>query len=289
MTRGLSSALTDLKLFIRRHFWLRYATVASHRLLICARESVMGVTDPAVDNADRVFGYYKTFSGRQKFHGVAIEIGAGSSNHMAELMLSAGCEHVDLLDRFFNAPDGNLKITRHVAAAEEFFCVPERYDFIFSAAVLEHLYDPLLALQKMAAALKRGGAMIHIVDLRDHGLFSPLNDLSFLRLPDWMYWPFCVRGGPNRVRMSDYRRCLETLALPFSIYVTQLAGSDRQFLDAPCTLDSLEQAESAKHARAIRPRLAARFSGCDDADLMVSGIAIVATKPTETAPQRTGS
>src|SRR5713101_2540018 len=133
-------------------FWPRYVTLAAHRLLICTRDAIGGVSRGGQLTGD------------------------------------------------------------DVQAAERFFPAHAGYDFILSAAVLEHLYDPLEVLRSMCSALNPGGMMIHRVDLRDHGAFSPsLHDLSFLRLPDWSYWPLRIRGGPNRFRVTDYRQCLVSL------------------------------------------------------------------------------
>jgi SAM-dependent methyltransferase len=83
-------------------------------------------------------------------------------------------------------------ITRYYgpqAAGESYF--NERasiYDFIISRSVLEHTTDPVLTLESMYHALKPGGYLIHKIDLRDHGMFTPHHhDLKFLELPRGIY------------------------------------------------------------------------------------------------------
>ncbi len=48
----------------------------------------------------------------------------------------------------------------------------EPFDLIVSRAVLEHVYDPDMALIAMDRLLAPGGLMLHDIDFRDHGLFT---------------------------------------------------------------------------------------------------------------------
>lgn len=279
--------ITRLKRFLRRHFWLRLLTVAPHRLLICAQDALSGrVAEPPKDvdastYAQRILSQYKLFGEVDRFHGRIAEVGPGKALGVAELLVHEGCEEVHEVDRFFSSHNGDPRIQRHVSEAEKFFHTHSGYDFILSAAVLEHLYDPLAAIHEMAAALKPAGKMVHIVDLRDHETFAPLHDLSFLRLPDWLYWPLRIRGGPNRVRSSDYQRCLAALPLQTNFYVIHLAGIKEDFLDRPTALAGLPEsalATSRNHVREIRHRLAAHFRALTEEDLMITGIVFTATR-----------
>lgn len=262
------------------NFWTRYLSAASHRLAICAREWLFGVSDYALQRdqrsyAETVLSYYRAFSGGAGFYGHAIEVGAGRSNHFAELLLASGCERVDLLDRFQHQPSSNPCIRRFVGPAERFFPSDIQYDLIMSAAVLEHLYDPISALRGMWRSLKPGGRMIHVIDLRDHELFSPfLHDLSFLRLTDAAYWPFRVQGGPNRLRAPDFERCVAALSGRYSLYVTSIAGERESFLSAPRRLSEMDISRSIEHVRSVRPRLARKFKRYSDRDLAITGIAV---------------
>jgi SAM-dependent methyltransferase len=58
---------------------------------------------------------------------------------------------------------------------------PERFDITLSNAVLEHLYDPLRAIQSLSALSRPGGIGLHQVDFRDHRNFA--KPLEYL-LPD---------------------------------------------------------------------------------------------------------
>jgi SAM-dependent methyltransferase len=277
------------KLLLRKYFWPRYVTLAAHRLLICTCDAIGGASkdgqltgNDALQYAEKIFGYYRLCSGVKHFYGHAAEVGPGDNGHVGLMLLSDGCSHVDLVDRFFCGQSGQPRITRHVQAAEKFFPDHAGYDFILSAAVLEHLYDPLEVLRSMCSALNPGGMMIHRVDLRDHGAFSPgLHDLSFLRLPDWLYWPLKIRGGPNRYRVTDYRQCLVSLPVTFGIYVNRLAGVQEDLFATRLTFSELPpnmSESSAKYVAGFRRRLARPFRELPDEDLMITAIAIVAKK-----------
>ena len=124
---------------------------------------------------DRIFDEYKFYSGVDHFHGRAAEIGPGDLSGVGLRLLADGCDHVDLADRFKSKsdpavqeavnkeivskyPGANVaKLFRHYgesAAAETFFRANKGYDFIFSCAVLEHVYDPVGALQAMHAGVE---------------------------------------------------------------------------------------------------------------------------------------
>ena len=51
--------------------------------------------------------------------------------------------------------------------------------------MLEHLYDPLAALDGMAASLAPGGTLNPPwIDFRDHGMFAGHHPLTYLTIPD---------------------------------------------------------------------------------------------------------
>jgi SAM-dependent methyltransferase len=288
--------------------WLRYAALAPYRALCSLGISIGGTTSSGhhSDLAEtsqyikRIFNEYKFYSGVDHFHGRAAEVGPGDLSGVGLRLLEDGCDHVDLADRFKSKSDPAVqeavnkailsrysranaaKLSRHYgesAAAETFFRANKGYDFIFSCAVLEHVYDPVVALQAMHQALNSGGIMVHIVDCRDHGQFSDrLHDLSFLRLPKLLYRPLGASGGPNRVRCSAYVNAVKAMAMRHKLYVTALAGIP-EILPLGTTWDDISPellTRSRQHVSEIRSKLANPFRSMDEADLMITGFALVA-------------
>lgn len=288
--------------------WLRYAALAPYRALCSLGISIVGATSSGHHSdlaetakyVDRIFSEYKFYSGVDHFYGRAAEVGPGDLSGVGLRLMGDGCEYVDLADRFksksdpavqdavnkeilSNYPTANIdKLARHYgesAAAETFFRANKGYDFIFSCAVLEHVYDPVGALQAMHGALNPGGTMVHIVDCRDHGQFSDrLHDLSFLRLPKLLYRPLGASGGPNRVRCSAYVNAVKTMDMSYKLYVTALAGI-QELLPLGTTWDDISPellTRSRQYVAEIRNKLAFPFRSMSDDDLMIAGFALVA-------------
>jgi len=162
---------------------------------------------------DRVYDDYLAYAGRDRLTGVVAEIGPGDNFGLALLLLGNGATAVHAVDRYaserdpdqqaaiyqglaarhalqgrFDGPPGEATmrgLVRHTGApAEQFFRDRKsEFDAILSRAVLEHLYDPITALDDMAAALAPGGILVHRIDLRDHGMFDGRHPLTFLTIP----------------------------------------------------------------------------------------------------------
>ena len=297
---------TKIKSSLGSSMWLRYAALAPYRALCSMGISIGGATssghhsDLAETNkyVDRIFREYKFYAGVDHFHGRAAEVGPGDLSGVGLRLLADGCTHVDLADRFKSKsdpaiqdavnrailsdyPKANIgKLARHYgesAAAETFFRRNMGYDFIFSCAVLEHVYDPVGALQAMHGALNPGGTMIHIVDCRDHGQFSDkMHDLSFLRLPKLLYRPLGASGGPNRIRCSAYVDAVKAMGMGHKLYVTALAGIP-ELLPLGTTWDDISPellTRSQQHVAEIRNKLATPFRSMSDSDLMITGFAL---------------
>ncbi len=271
--------------------------------------------DPASSVAyiDEVFGDYRQYAGVMAFHGRVAEIGPGDNCGVALRFLGDGCESVDLVDRFYSKRDERQHeriyrailnrhpvlearigtasvldedqfsgIRRHYgsgAAAEVFFQDHGGYDFIVSRAVLEHVYNPPLAIRGMASALNPGGMLLHKVDLRDHEMFSrDGHELRFLEVSDWLYQRMTRHSGrPNRVLVDQYRAALRESGLEFRILITRLAGAGdiTPHLVYEAIPGELRR-KSIKYVRTVRKRFAKAVRGLTDADLSVTGIFIVA-------------
>jgi SAM-dependent methyltransferase len=268
--------------------------------------------DASLAYVARVYGDYLAYGGLQHFSGSVAEIGPGDNFAVALRCLGAGADHVHAIDRwvsrrdpeaqrriygalseqlnlahlFDGAPsEGTIRsLTYHAGQpAETFFrTCGLRFDAILSRAVMEHLYDPLAALDDMAECLAPGGIMIHRIDLRDHGMFAGHHPLTLLTLSDGMHRRMTRGAGrPNRVLINNYRDWLERSGLSGELTVSRLAGVSEELDPAPwATLDKSAKSSALTCVRAIRPRLASRFKAMADEDLAVAGLILVARKNT---------
>ena len=167
------------------------------------------------------------------------------------------------------------------ASMEEFFLEHRYYDFIVSRAVMEHVTDPVVGLERMSAALLPCGMMLHKVDLRDHGMFSQqFHELKFLEVPEWAYRRMVqASGGPNRIMIDQYRAALSRLGLEYSLFITRLAGVGDITPHLPYEVlpKSLVE-QSLGFVRSVRHRFCKEMQGLSDEDLSVGGIFMVARK-----------
>lgn len=259
---------------------------------------------------ERVHSDYCAYAGVSHFAGTVAEIGPGDNFGVALLLLSGGAREVHTLDRyrplrererqraiyralaerhrlarlFDGEPDEAAirGLVQHAGEpAETFFRrAGLRFDAILSRAVIEHLYDPLAALNDMAAALNPGGILVHRIDLRDHGMFAGHHPLTFLTIPEPLYRRMTRGSGrPNRVLMPAYAAWLARSGLKGTLRITRLAGVEGEV--GPAHLEELaaeSRARALAAVKAIRPRLAAPFRALSDETLAVSGCLLVARK-----------
>jgi SAM-dependent methyltransferase len=265
--------------------------------------------EAVADYGAQVWHNYRAFAGGGNFNGRVAEIGPGDNDVVAWHLLAHGAAEVHLVDRFApNTDPTRDKEIRAVAArdlavaavlpatgaappglhrhtgcsAEKFFAEnPESFDAILSCAVLEHLADPMEALTAMARALRPGGAMVHIVDLRDHGMFEGLPPLTFLTVPDSVWRAMTFNSGrPNRVVFSRYREWLAGSGLDGSLTVTQLAGSSSNLkLATACAAPEALRTAAFSEVAKVRPRLTRALRQEIDADLSVASFCMVARRP----------
>jgi len=274
--------------------------------------------EDSVGYVEEVFNDYVTYSGLDHVTGTAAEVGPGDTAGVALLLRHAGCEAVDLVDRFRSRRDAEQQ--RHIyltlaarhgmrttamhdgdlpginwkigSPAEAYFARRAResdsgcYDLIVSRATLEHLYDPLGAIRSMTACLKPGGRMLHKIDFRDHGMFTPAQpELTFLRYPSWLHRLMTRRSGrPNRVLLPRYRELATQLgrsgALKTQILVTSLVGEKEIVPHVPyAELPEPALRRAIERVEAERPRMASEFAGTSAQDLAVTGIFWVAVRP----------
>lgn len=263
---------------------------------------------------------YKRYGGLVNFGGVAAEVGPGDNSGVALLMRGEGCDRVDLIDRYFSRRDpakhhriyealsakydlGRFKhgflwsdqdlagITQKVGhPAETYFRKCARgaepiYDVIVSRAVMQHLFDPLGALEAMTTCLKPGGRMIHKIDLRDLNMFTPQNhELTFLCFPPALYRYMTKNSGrPNRVLFHRYRDLLERLKaqhlIDYDVFITRLVGIGDltpHLRPEEISVDMWNQAERV--VESSRRHFAREFVAVDSRDLAVAGVFLGATR-----------
>jgi SAM-dependent methyltransferase len=272
-------------------------------------------TKDSVDYILTVLKDYKHISSTKKFSGHVAELGPGDNAGVGLCFVNDGCIQVDLADRFYShrnmVQQKNIyealmekvphlkvilkgidlereetfpKLNRYYgesAAAERFFVKENQYDFIVSRSVLEHVTDPLLALEKMMGALKPKGKLIHKVDLRDHGMFSTsFHELKFLETSTFLYNLMTWNSGcPNRVMFNEYKNCMRKLAFKHDFYITQLAGVGP--IEPHLKFEDIDKAlvqKALTYIKTHKTNFAKCFQDVRDEDLIVSGFFLVATK-----------
>ena len=273
-------------------------------------------TKDSVNYITNVFTDYCKASNISEFFGDVLELGPGDNAGVGLLFLANGAQTVSLVDRFYSKRnnDQQLKIYQELersypaikklfengktndpdtlpqlkrfygreASAERFLLNSKSYDFIVSRSVLEHIDKPTLVLKKMYNALRPGGALIHKVDLRDHGMF-PLTSPStkYLELPQWLYWLMVYSTGyPNRFLFHQYKQILRRLNPDTEFYISRLHGIEEDLSqgykleDIPKELILKSKSFIEKH----RSKFASPFTNVNAEDLMVSGFFFVCKK-----------
>ncbi len=277
-------------------------------------------TEERVDYIEHVFNTYKILTGAPALRGSIAEVGPGDNAGVALLMRKDGCDQVDLIDRFYSERDSELQTRLYEAlssrhnleeyqlsepwdeqklagiqwtigiGAEAYFDRIARekgpaYDYIFSTAVMEHMYDPLGALDSMFACLKPGGKMVHEVDLRDHGMFTPVQpELTFLTIPAPIYRRMTQNSGrPNRILLHRYCETLKAMqrhqSLSYKVLPSALVGVGR--VTGRKTFTEIEPDLTDKAISSvdcIRRNLAGEFRAVDSRDLAVAAFHLVIQK-----------
>ncbi len=99
----------------------------------------------------------------------------------------------------------NSKLLIIEKSLEESHSLEERYDIVFSCAVLEHLSNPKKALKNLKCLLKNESFGSHQIDFRDHRDFS--KPLEYLKLDELEFFDlFVTLHGEcgNRLRANQW-------------------------------------------------------------------------------------
>ncbi|HVX67744.1 MAG TPA: hypothetical protein VHA11_14125 [Bryobacteraceae bacterium] len=161
---------------------------------------------------------------------------------------------------------------------------PESFSVVVSHARLAEVRASDRAFQLLDRALERGGLMLHKIDLGDRGTFTRygMHPLEFLTVPEIVYRMMSDRSGlPNRHRIDYYRAKMRELGYFAGLLVTAVAGEPGELVPyQPALEPGTDYSEgSLALVRKIRPRLARRFRHLPDADLLITGLFLVARKP----------
>lgn len=156
------------------------------------------------------------------------------------------------------------------------------FDIVLSRAVIEEIYEPEALFVGADKLLRPGGLMIHKIDLSDYGMFSNggMNPLTFLTIPEWLYRRMASESAiPNRKLISYYRELITRRGYEVQIFVTSILGSGeivphKLSIQPGVDYGPLELSLIEK----IRPKLQAEFANMTDAELIVSGIFLIARK-----------
>ena len=166
-------------------------------------------------------------------------------------------------------------------ASREF--VPASYGVVISNAVLEEVYDLDRLFMELDRLLAPGGRQVHVIDLRDYGMFSKFgfHPLEFLTITDGVY-RFMVEntGQPNRHLLNYYRDKMAALGYDAKIYRTWVLGGTTRLEPYPTELKYGRDYTDANLSQlsAIRPRVLPRYRNLPDEDLLTQGILLVADK-----------
>lgn len=273
-----------------------------------------------------------------------LEIGHGENIGLALKFLLSGASHVTCLDKFYATRDSFFELSIYEAMRETLerdertifdtavavkagsFSVNEdlitchyghdiadavqlfgrgSFDIIVSNAVLEHVCDLEGAFRAMDNLLKPGGRMVHVVDFKDHGMFSSAQShpLTFLTIPGILYRLMTSHSGqPNRHMIDYYRKTMDRLEYDSKIFIAQVVCTPEQEAGQSLAFNMKKDENSGvitlkeykEHIQCgidytnknstliseIRPYLISKFKKMTDEDLLVASILLVGRKST---------
>jgi SAM-dependent methyltransferase len=158
------------------------------------------------------------------------------------------------------------------------------FDLIVSNAVLEEVYEVDQMLETLDGLLKPGGRQVHMIDLRDYGMFSKygFHPLEFLTIPDGLYrYMVEASGQPNRRLLDYYRSKMTSLGYQTTFFRAWVVGGTRPLVPYPTELKHGRDYSDAnlQLVRSIRGRLLPRYRSLSDDDLLTASVLMVAEKP----------
>lgn len=219
------------------------------------------------------------------------EVGAGDCLASASHFLSRGASHVDIIEveppvvnekqlevlrrleseghsvdhSMLAGPDGKprldaSRVTYHRLYMENFQS-RDRHEFIFSFSVMEHVEDLDGFYAACWRTLRKGGSMLHMIDLGGHAYFEdPMPPLDFQTYPDWLFRIMYQKyGRATRRFLKDHKQAVERAGFKIE-KVTPTRVADQGYMET------------------IWPQLHARARSHPREDVAVIEFALVARK-----------
>jgi len=170
------------------------------------------------------------FSGKK-----CLELGPGNSRLMAKKIVFEGGRSVVLVDKFPRQKSShkqqefeeqeNLFLgerfrerkktkIKFIAGDINSIKISQKFDFIYTTSVLEHLKKPEDVLNSLSKLLSENGLIYHSIDLRDHYNFS--EPFLFYKYSSWVWDKLLTREGvsyTNRLRWHDWQRLFDQCGL----------------------------------------------------------------------------
>lgn len=144
----------------------------------------------------------------------------------------------------------------------EDFTTTEQYEVCYSCAVLEHVVDVQLFIDKTFELLDSGGYAFHWIDLRDHrDFFRPLEFLK-IRSLEWkdLYSDDGYFLHGNQLRCSDFRRLF--IQSGFNVIAEEICERNaKEYIDE------------------VKDNIADEFLSLTWSDLEIAGVLFVLKKP----------
>ena len=248
-----------------------------------------------------------------------LEVGHGDSVGVALSFVAAGADQVVCIDKFYSKQDASQQHSIYTALREQLGEDERRrfdeavdltngtklnenklkalygtgiedagqmfesgyFDIIISRGAIQSVFEVDSAFSVMDRLLRSGGQMWHKIDLSDLGMFSGMNPLTFLTVPESIYRLMIKdTGKANRRLINYYRDKMKELGYDAKYFVTAIFG--RKDLVVPHKekvvpgVDYSEQTLSL--IKQIRPQLDTRFRDLSDEDLAIAGLFLIAKK-----------
>lgn len=228
--------------FVRRNYFLIKFLYTRLRLYNLVKIFRPGIYDSDYDSLDRYFELMHRHLVEFKFNfknSLVMELGPGNSYIIPYNFVRSGAKKVIMLDKYprqvntshqrayslaehdyfkkkygaETAPyfDSSAAMPRedyisYMAGDLIYTDFPEKFDLLYSIAVLQHMHDLEASIRKMSTMIKKGGMMFHVVDFKDkwHSLGRPF---AFYRYSDRVWNNYLTDASltyTNRIRYGDY-------------------------------------------------------------------------------------
>lgn len=161
----------------------------------------------AVDDVIRLYKKHIDPAGKR-----ILELGPGQTYQVAERLTQEGAiMTIADIDRYLDPKLlADLGIAYHIYDGAKLPFEDESFDVILSYTVYEHIRYPKTTVDETYRLLKKGGQVVHLVDLGDHFSYGVDEALLFncLKYPEWIWNAMTWNRSNyvNRLRQSEWVR-----------------------------------------------------------------------------------